>query len=93
MCAADDTPRFLPPMGKNDPRRAGEGQVRICRSWDQLQSWIREHDTCYRYLNSFNDTKSDLRRFQYCSNESPYLPLIRKYFGYDDTWLPWQKSS
>ncbi|OKL57706.1 hypothetical protein UA08_06900 [Talaromyces atroroseus] len=85
MCNADDTPRFTEKGG----RRPGEGQVRKCRDWSKLQEFVQEHAGCFKYIHPENHTMETIERVKYCPNDSPYLPLIRKYFGLPDDWLPW----
>ena len=87
LCNADDTPRYVPLNGK-EGLMPGEGQIRMCKDWDQLERWVQGHDSCYRYIEPGNDEISNLERFKYCANDSPYLPVIRKHFGYEDSWLP-----
>lgn len=69
--------------------RPGDGQQRRCRDWSQLEAFVQRHDPCYKYILPGNDEISNLERFKYCPNDSPYLPKIRAYFGYDDDWVPW----
>ncbi|GAP91495.1 hypothetical protein SAMD00023353_3100990 [Rosellinia necatrix] len=89
MCAADDTPRYVP---LNDAApggfRPGDGQPRKCRDWGRVQRFVEAHDPCYRYLNPGDDKTSNLERFKFCPEASGYLPKIRKYFGYDGDWVP-----
>ena len=83
MCTADDTPLYLPLNGAGV--RPGEGQNRICRDWDELQNWVDNHDPCFKDVDS--DT-SILEKMKYCHKDSPYLPTIRNYFGFDESWTP-----
>ncbi|CAG8978464.1 hypothetical protein HYALB_00012846, partial [Hymenoscyphus albidus] len=87
LCAADDTPRYVPFNGENE-KKPGDGQIRKCRDWSKLEKWAQDHDACYRYIEPGNDEISNLERFKFCANDSPYVPIIRGYFGYEDTWLP-----
>lgn len=85
LCNADDTPRYTELSG----RRPGVGQVKKCRNWNELETYVNKHAGCFKYIKpGFSDT-SQIERMKYCPNDSPYLPLIRKYFGYDDDWSPW----
>lgn len=88
MCTADDTPRYVPPNSMHG-LRPGEGQERKCRDWSQLQEFVLQHDPCYRYIYPDSDEISNLERFKYCPNDSPYLPKIRKHFGLGGDWKPW----
>jgi hypothetical protein len=87
MCTADDTPRYVP-FNSAHGFRPGDGQTRKCRDWTKVQDFVHSHDACYKYLEPNNEELSNLQRFKYCSKDSQYLPLIRKYFGYDDNWIP-----
>ncbi|KAF2967236.1 hypothetical protein GQX73_g6334 [Xylaria multiplex] len=88
MCTADDTLRYVPLNSAHGSPRPGDGQLRKCRNWDQVQSFVKQHDPCYRYLKPGDTKISNLERFKFCPEESGYLPKIRKYFGYDDAWVP-----
>ncbi|KAI1481086.1 hypothetical protein F4774DRAFT_375499 [Daldinia eschscholtzii] len=87
MCAADDTLRYVP-LNSVHGFRPGDGQQRKCRDWNKLQEFAESHNPCYRYLQPGNATFSNLERFKFCSEESGYLPKIRKYFGYSADWAP-----
>ncbi|KAL4999598.1 hypothetical protein BDV10DRAFT_184230 [Aspergillus recurvatus] len=87
MCAADDTPRYVPANGAHG-YRPGDGQTRQCRDWSQLEAFVRRHDPCYRYVCPGNEHISNLERFKYCQDDSVYLPKIRKYFGLEQDWVP-----
>lgn len=68
ICNADDTPRYtgiskIPTKGPT----SGLGQVKMCRDWQQLQTWAREHSACYKYDPTSSDVHHvDLSRFKYC---------------------------
>ncbi|PQE06800.1 cytochrome p450 protein [Rutstroemia sp. NJR-2017a BBW] len=85
LCNADDTPRFTVKHGA----RPGDGQIRQCRDWSQLEKFVFDHSGCYKYIKQGNQNISQIERMKYCPNDSPYLPDIRKYFGYADDWNPW----
>ncbi|KAB8211963.1 hypothetical protein BDV34DRAFT_219177 [Aspergillus parasiticus] len=87
ICAADDTLRYVP-LNNMSGFKPGDGQKRMCRDWHQMQSFVEKHDPCYRYVFPGDDSVSNLERFKYCPNNSPYIPKIREYFGYSDDWLP-----
>ncbi|KAF7631410.1 hypothetical protein F9C07_2276768 [Aspergillus flavus] len=87
MCAADDTLRYVP-LNNMSGFKPGDGQKRMCRDWHQIQSFVKKHDPCYRYVFPGDDSVSNLERFKYCPNDSPYIPKIREYFRYSDDWLP-----
>ncbi|KAG9233489.1 hypothetical protein BJ875DRAFT_442183 [Amylocarpus encephaloides] len=84
-CNADDTPRFTHKVGL----RPGEGQIRKCRDWSKLRAWVKERDGCFKYIKHDVKDISTIERMKYCSNDSKYLPKIRKFFGYPEDWTPW----
>ena len=84
MCTADDTLFYIPQ--NNVSARPGEGQERTCRDWSELDRWIDKHDPCYRDVPVPSGT--NLEKMKFCPENSPYLPLIRQYFGYDENWVP-----
>ncbi|KAK8062201.1 hypothetical protein PG997_014298 [Apiospora hydei] len=88
MCTADDTPRYVPLNTAHNGYRPGDGQQRQCRDWNQVQEFVKAHDPCYRYLRPGDPDQSNLERFSFCPLDSEYLPKIRKYYGYDDDWVP-----
>lgn len=89
MCRADDTPLYATNSSKSEN---GIGQYRQCRDWSKLEAWAKEHHACYRYGDFVVEDKkpSQLSRFQYCPDDSPYLPRVREYFGKGDDWFPAQ---
>jgi hypothetical protein len=89
MCHADDTLRYVPRNGDPaDGLYPGDGQGRMCRDWSKISKFVEEHDPCYYYLEPTNEDMSNLERFKFCQPDSPYIPLIREYFGYNDDWVP-----
>ncbi|KAL9637290.1 MAG: hypothetical protein Q9204_001938 [Flavoplaca sp. TL-2023a] len=76
MCTADDTPRALkaPPHGST-----GDGLVRDCRDFEQLEVWAETRTACYTFPtdDQFQDPLET--RFQQCPDGSEYLPAIKKY--------------
>ncbi|KAL8900182.1 MAG: hypothetical protein Q9207_005818 [Kuettlingeria erythrocarpa] len=84
MCHADDTPRYT--TMTNDPE-SGVGQVRQCRSWEQLQRWSAERTACFRYIHE-GERIHEIERYKFCPPGSPYLPKVRGYFKHGDEWEP-----
>ncbi|KAI4246696.1 MAG: hypothetical protein LQ352_006317, partial [Teloschistes flavicans] len=78
LCTADDTPRYT---SFDHPGRSGVGQSRLCRDWDQLSAWAREHTSCWRYINGTDPNIDTLLRYRYCPPGSPYTEAIRAVFG------------
>ena len=65
----------------------GDGQIRMCRSWDQLDAWARRRTACFAYVNETQGIGGgQIRRFRYCPQGSPFLGPMRKFFGYAENW-------
>lgn len=77
ICNADDTPRY---STKSKSPGSGMGQVRQCRSWDKLEEWARQYNSCYRSVNQTSDIEQ-IQRFLYCPKGSPYRKEVAKVFG------------
>ncbi|KAL8752451.1 MAG: hypothetical protein Q9184_005730 [Pyrenodesmia sp. 2 TL-2023] len=84
MCQADDTPRYT--TTTDDPE-SGVGQVRQCRSWEQLQRWRRERTACFRNIHE-GERIHEMERYKFCPPGSEYLPKVRGYFKKGDEWEP-----
>ena len=84
ICNADDTPRYT--TSTLDPE-SGVGQLRRCRSWDQLQQWSRGRTACFRNVQE-GERIREIERYKFCPPGSPSLPKIRAYFKHDDDWQP-----
>lgn len=77
LCKADDTPRYSTNDHSNNN---GISQHQQCRDWDKLESWAKENNTYYKYLNySFNNIYDQRQRFVFCPPESPYIAKVEKY--------------
>ena len=86
QCEADDTPMYTSPTRNVT---TGDGQTRMCRSWDGLDAWAREQTACFAYVNETQGVGAVLDRFRYCPRDSPLLAPMREYFGYAaDWWKP-----
>ena len=81
MCTADDTP--MP--GVELPHEVGEGQVRLCRSWNKLTEWTKEPErqACYHRITDFGGVVNKLERYAFCPEDSQYFPVQQAYF---DKW-------
>lgn len=80
ICFADDTPRFT---SFEHPGRPGDGQERVCRDWNQLEVYAREHWSCWKDIKPTEDIDT-LLRYRYCPEGSPYYERIREVFGEGD---------
>ena len=78
ICNADDTPRY---STASKAPESGRGQVRLCRSWDQLEAWARRYNSCYRYVNQTAEALPEIQRFVYCPRGSPYREEVERVFG------------
>ncbi|KAF2726800.1 hypothetical protein EJ04DRAFT_406875, partial [Polyplosphaeria fusca] len=78
MCAADDTP-----LRAAHEHRFGDGQMRRCRDWDKMVSWARqpEQHACFRW-DDYREATNTLELFAFCSDDSPYKPVMEAYFDY-----------
>ena len=81
ICNADDTPLY-----SENVIHAGEsgyGQQRKCRSWDKLEAWAKQFNSCYRYVNESAgpEVLPRIERFIYCPEDSPYTAEVEKVFG------------
>ncbi|MCJ1314644.1 hypothetical protein MMC25_008326 [Agyrium rufum] len=81
MCMADDTP--MPTI--LEPDSIGNGQARMCKSWDKLIEWTQAPDrnACYRRLTDYVPIRHKLERFAFCPKDSPSYPVMSAYF---DKW-------
>jgi len=87
LCDADDTPRFTR-YRTDDGHLTGQEQTRQCRDWSKLESFAKQNNACYRYGDPTWDKKSQYERFMFCPTDSPYLPVVREFFGKDNDWNP-----
>lgn len=83
LCNADDTPRLT---SNNSIPETGHGQSRTCRSWDKLNDWAKQYNSCYRYINETQtpDEFPQIQRFVWCPEGSPYKEEVAKYFNVPD---------
>ncbi|KAI1113337.1 hypothetical protein F5Y14DRAFT_212115 [Nemania sp. NC0429] len=84
ICEADDTPFYTSTTANIT---TGQGQTRMCRSWDRLNEWAEENTACFAYINETQGVNDVVERFRYCSPGSPLLGPMRKYFGYAPDWF------
>lgn len=84
LCEADDTPMYT--STKNNIT-TGNGQERMCRSWDKLSEWAKQQTACFSYINETQGVNAVIERFRYCPRGSPFLRAMRTYFGYPDGWF------
>jgi len=83
ICNADDTPLYTSPTILKD---AGQGQVRMCRSWDQLTTWAQRQTDCYAMINETQGVDTIWARYRYCNKNSPYYDRMKQYLRLPDDW-------
>ncbi|KAJ5729939.1 uncharacterized protein N7483_004447 [Penicillium malachiteum] len=70
LCDADDTPRAT-------ERRAevvtGVGQHRMCRRWDELVDFAKQHTACYKRPERPDESPNILDRYRNCPPNSGYI--------------------
>lgn len=80
LCNADDIPRYTTP----DPSpETGNGQPRMCRSWDKMHDCAKQHNACHRYIHEQSSNYPEVQRFVWCPEGSPYRKEVDKYFIVD----------
>ena len=64
------------------PHDVGNGQVRMCKSWDKLVAWTREpeREACYKRLSDYGEVKHSIERYAYCPEESRHYPVMKAYY-------------
>lgn len=77
MCDADDTPRYTGRVNQQasaEHPTSGIGQIRMCRSWTELETWAVEHSACYKAINYGDEAFPPMERYKFCPNgEKPWL--------------------
>ncbi|KAH7082307.1 hypothetical protein FB567DRAFT_581693 [Paraphoma chrysanthemicola] len=86
MCNADDTPRYTHTWP--DRVTGADGQLRQCRNFEALSTWARSNTACFSFSHRDDPSWNKTARFRHCPPDSPYLPAIRKTYGFGDDWLP-----
>jgi len=84
LCNADDTPLFSSPGAKKD---AGNGQNRLCRSWDKLTTWAQSQSACNAMINETQGVDSEWSRYKWCTEESPFYEKLKSYLHLPDGWV------
>ena len=63
LCNADDTPRY---SGYSKKPVSGVMQTRMCRNWDKLEAWARDHTACYRDIGRDVDGFPQIEKYKFC---------------------------
>ncbi|KAL1965583.1 hypothetical protein VTN77DRAFT_5667 [Rasamsonia byssochlamydoides] len=77
LCEADDLPLYTTPGPSKD---SGVNEVHHCRDWNKLEAWAKANTACFGYVNETGDESGGLQYYRYCPKDSPFAPLMRKYF-------------
>lgn len=64
LCNADDTPRYS--GYSQHEKAAGSMQMRMCRSWDKLEAWAKDHTACYRDVGRDVEGYPMIEKFKFC---------------------------
>ena len=75
MCQADDTPRYT--VGG----RIGFDQTRQCRSWEKLEEWAKQYNSCYGGVSGNPGPLIEV--YKYCPKGSPYRDQVARIWGND----------
>lgn len=84
LCHADDTPMYSSPTESRVD--TGEGQKRVCRSWNALEQWFTDNSACFAYINETEGVSNEIERYKYCPRGSKFGPRMREYFGFAEDW-------
>jgi DICT domain-containing protein len=90
LCEADDTLLAQKPRSQGGlDKRPGDGQARMCKDWNQLSTFAKQFNACYKRLNITRGgidvgVSSEIERYRFCPEGSPYLPAMKQFFGEAD---------
>ncbi|KAL8991213.1 MAG: hypothetical protein Q9169_007919 [Polycauliona sp. 2 TL-2023] len=76
ICHADDTPRYTTTTQKPE---SGMGQMRQCRDWRKLEEWAEKYSGCWKYLDAKHDESSEIWRWTYCPEGTPWHDRVKKW--------------
>lgn len=79
ICTADDTPRWTS-AGLEHFLESGVGQPRQCRDFSKLEAWAHENHACYGRIDELHQCESQMERYKFCPENSPYQDLMHEYF-------------
>ncbi|KAJ5792556.1 uncharacterized protein N7503_008534 [Penicillium pulvis] len=90
MCNADDTPRYT---GFQPNQKSGLGQVRMCRDFEQLEQWARDHTACWRHVGEIREEGfRELDRYRFCPDGSPYKEMSETMYLKGDWWKQYKND-
>ncbi|KAJ5464102.1 hypothetical protein N7475_007237 [Penicillium sp. IBT 31633x] len=91
MCAADDTPRYIP-VDASGTATTAVGQYRQCKDWDKLRQWSKTKDACFSYNELIRHELLEDQPFphalRFCSKDSKFLPAVQRYYNQSSDWVP-----
>ena len=78
------------PTGE-DARAIGDEQTVMCRDYSKLVQWVYapERNACHKALSDYRSITHSIERYAYCPKDSPYFPVMTRYFqqkGHLDPW-------
>ncbi|KAJ5589247.1 hypothetical protein N7537_011925 [Penicillium hordei] len=91
MCAADDTPRYIP-VDATGTATTAVGQYRQCKDWEKLRQWSKANDACFSYNELIRHELLEDQPFphalRFCSRDSKFLPTVQKFYNQSSDWVP-----
>ncbi|KAL4985035.1 hypothetical protein BDW68DRAFT_180081 [Aspergillus falconensis] len=82
ICAADDTPRYIPVDATDTATTTITtlGQYRQCKDWGKLRQWSKVNDACFSYNELSRHELLEDQPFphtlRFCSKNSKFLPAV-----------------
>jgi hypothetical protein len=72
----------------------GDGQTRICRSWDKLVEWARapERHSCFHMIDEYRKVPNTLEEFAFCPEGSDNAAVANAYFDREGHRDPFHKD-
>jgi hypothetical protein len=91
MCAADETPRYIP-VDATGNAITGVGQYRQCKDWSKLKKWSMEHGACFSYneliRHELLEDQPYPHALRFCPKGSKFLPAVQKFYDKPADWVP-----
>lgn len=67
--------------------KVGDGHVRQCKDFSNLDKWALEHHACCTF-EDLNPPFFKYQRWRACPKDSPYFQTMREFLGYNENWEP-----
>ncbi|PYI09966.1 hypothetical protein BO78DRAFT_307039, partial [Aspergillus sclerotiicarbonarius CBS 121057] len=91
MCAADETPRYIP-VDASGTATTAVGQYRQCKDWNKLEKWSKENGACFSYNELIRHELLEDQPFphalRFCPKGSKFLPAVQKFYNMPPDWVP-----